>query len=94
MQDVAADANDILDQRPPLGVGNSGGCAEYLGGPGCMAVAAFGNRGVAAGGLCGTADSFDLLHQSGLVVLQLDDNLCLRRGGGFEGFFGSARHPG
>src|SRR5450432_511624 len=91
MQDVAADADDILDQRLPLGVGNSGGCAEYLGGPGFMPVAAFGNRGVAAGGLCGTADSFDLLHQSGLVVLQLDDNLCLRLGGGLEGFFWQCR---
>src|SRR3984957_16968546 len=91
MQDVAADADDILDQRLPLGVGNSGGCAEYLGGPGFMPVAAFGNRGVAAGGLCGTADRFDLLHQSGLVVLQLDDNLCLRLGGGLEGSFWQCR---
>ena len=91
MQDIAADADDILDQRLPLGVGDSRGCAEYLGCPGLMPVAAFGNRGV---GLCGTADGFDLLHQSGLVVLSLDDDLCLRLGGGLEGFFGNAGHPG
>ena len=92
MQHIAGDANDMLDQGLPLGRGNGAGRAEYLGGPGFMPIAPFGDRRVAAGGTPRSAESFDLLQQGGLVFLQLDDGVGLRLRGGFEGFFGSAGH--
>jgi hypothetical protein len=51
MQDIAGDTDDDLDQWPPLGSGNRGGGAEYLGGPGFMSTASGGDLGVAAGGV-------------------------------------------
>ena len=87
MQDIAGDADDDLDQWLPLGSSNRGGGAEYLGGPGFMSAAPGGDLGVAAGGVAGGADGFDILQQRGLIVLQLNDDASLRLCGGLEGFF-------
>ena len=87
MQDIAGDADDGLDQWFPLGSSNRGGGAEYLGGPGFMPAASGGDLGMAAGGVAGGADGFDVLQQGRLIVLQLDDDASLRLCGGLEGFF-------
>ena len=90
MQDIAGDADDDLDERLPLGSGDRSGGAEYLGRPGFMPAASGGDLGVAAGGIAGGADGFDVLQQRGLIILQLDDDAGLRLCGGLEGFFGNA----
>ena len=87
MQDIAGDACDDLDQWFPLGSSNRGGGAEYLGGPGFMSAASGGDLGVAAGGVAGGADGFDIVQQGGLIILQLNDDASLRLCGGLEGFF-------
>lgn len=87
MQNIAGDADDDLDQGLPLGSSNRGGGAEYLGRPGFMPAASGGDLGVAAGGVAGGADGFDILQQRGLIILQLDDDASLRLCGGLEGFF-------
>jgi hypothetical protein len=61
MQDIAGDADDDLDQGFPLGSGDCGSGAEYLGSPGFMSAAPGGDLGVAAGGVAGGADGFDIL---------------------------------
>src|SRR5208282_2043240 len=87
MQDIAGDADDTLDQGLPFGVGHRAGRAEYVNRPGLMAIARGGDRGVAAGGVLRGADDFGILHQSGLIVLQLDNRLRLGLRGSLEGFF-------
>ena len=87
MQDIAGDADDPLDQGLPLGCGNGGGCIEYLGRPGLLSAARGGNGGVSAGGLAQGTGGFDILQQVALIVLQLDEDECVRLCGGFEGFF-------
>ena len=87
MQDIAGDADDGLDQWLPLGSSNRGVGAEYFGSPGFVSAAPGGDLGVAAGGVAGSADGFDILQQGGLIILQLNDDASLRLCGGLEGFF-------
>jgi hypothetical protein len=87
MQDTSGDANDGLDQRLPLGSGNGACGAEYVGGPGFMPAMPRGGGGVAAGGPTESAGSLDILQQSWLIVLQLNDQVSLRLCGNLEGFF-------
>src|SRR5277367_6452805 len=87
VQDVTGDADDTLDQVLPFGVGNCAGRAEYVNGPGLTSIACFGDGGVTAGWTLGCAGSFGILHQGGLVVLQLDDRLRLGLRGNLESFF-------
>jgi len=87
MQDIAGDSDDRLDQRLPLGSGHGAGRAEDVGCPGFMPVASSGDLSVTAGGVPGGAGGFDILQQSGLIILQLDEELSLRLCGGLEGFF-------
>ena len=87
MQDVTGDANDPLDQGLPFGVGHHPVRAENICGPGFMAIARGGDRGVAAGGKEGCAGGFGILQQGGLIVLQLDNDMRLGLRGGLEGFF-------
>jgi len=94
MQHLTSDSDDTLDQMPPFGVGNCAGRAEYANGPGLPPVACFGDGGVAAGRMLTVTSSFGILHQAGLIVLQLDNRLCVGLRGNLEGFFGSAAHRG
>ena len=87
MQDLPGDADDTLDEVLPFGVGNCAGRAEYVNGPGLTSITCFGDGGVTAGWTLGCAGSFGILHQGGLVVLQLDDRLRLGLRGNLEGFF-------
>lgn len=73
MQDITGDAGDGLDQRLPLGSGNGAGRVEDVGCPGFMAVASSGDLSVTAGCVPGGAGGCDILQQSGLIVLQLDE---------------------
>ena len=52
-----------------------------------MSAAPCGDFGVAACGVTGGADGFDVVQQGGLIVFQLDEDACLRLSGGFDGFF-------
>ena len=90
MQDIAGDADNGLDQWFPLGPSDCGVGAEYFGSPGFVSAAPGGDLGVAAGGVAGSADGFDILQQGGLIILQLNDDASLRLRGGLEVFFGSA----
>ena len=87
MQDTSGDANDGLDQELPLGSGNGACGAEYVGGSGFMPAVPGGDDGVAAGGSAGSAGGLDILQQSGLIVLQLNDQASLCLCGSLEGFF-------
>ena len=87
MQDTSGDANDGLDQGLPLGSGNGACGAEYVGSPGFMSAVPGGDGGVAAGGPAGGACGLDILQQSWLIVLQLNDQASLCLCGNLEGFF-------
>src|SRR5665213_2869036 len=87
MQDITGDADDTLDQGLPFGVGNCAGRAEYVNGPDLTPITCFGDRGIAAGWLLAGAGGFGILHQGGLVVLQLDNRMRLGLRGNLEGFF-------
>ncbi len=87
MQDVTGDADDTLDQVLPFGIGNRARGAEDVNSPGLTSITCFGDGGVAAGWMLRCAGSFGILHQGGLVVLQLDDSLRLGLRGNLEGFF-------
>jgi len=87
MQDTSGDTNDGLDQVLPLGSCNGACCAEYVGGPGFMPAVPGGDGGVAAGGLAGSACGLDILQQSWLIVLQLNDQAGVRLFGSLESFF-------
>jgi hypothetical protein len=87
MQDTSGDANDGLDQELPLGSGNGACGAEYVGGPGFMPAVPGGDGGVAAGRSAGSAGGLDILQQSWLIVLQLNDQASLCLCGSLEGFF-------
>ena len=87
MQDMSGDANDGLDQGLPLSSGDRACGAEYVGGPGFLPTVAGGDGGVAAGGSAESASGLDILQQSWLIVLQLNDQASLCLCGGLEGFF-------
>ena len=46
-----------------------------------------GDFGVAAGGVTGGADGFDVVQQGGLIVIHLDEDASLRLSGGLDGFW-------
>ena len=52
-----------------------------------MPAAPGGDGGVAAGGSAGSAGGLDILQQSRLIVLQLNDQASLCLCGSIEGFF-------
>ena len=87
MQDMSSDANDGLDQGLPLASGNGTCGAEDVGGPGFVPAVPGGDGGVAAGGPAGNACGLDILQQSWLIVLQLNDQASLRLCGSLERFF-------
>src|SRR5665213_3872524 len=87
MQDITGDAGDTLDQGLPFGVGNCAGRAEYVNGPDLTPITCFCDRCIAAGWMLAGAGGFGILHQGGLVVLQLDNRLRLGLRGNLEGFF-------
>ena len=69
--------------------GGRGG--EHRDGSGFVAVAPFLVHGLHARlGLGRGADGLDLLPEDRLVLLELDDQMCVGDGGGFESFFGNA----
>lgn len=51
-----------------------------------MSAAPCGDFGVAACGVTGGADGFDVVQQGGLIVFQLDEDASLRLSGGLDGF--------
>ena len=69
MQDRAVNADDVLDQGLPFGAGDRAFCTEDLGGPGLMAVACGGDRGVFADRALGGAGDLGVVQQGGLIVL-------------------------
>src|SRR6476469_454380 len=75
--DFAGDPDDRLDQGSPLGAGYRMGGGEDLDGPGFISIACSIARRVAAAGLLRGTGGFDLLHQRGLIVFQLDEGVCL-----------------
>ena len=87
MQDMSGDANDGLDQGLPLGSGDGACGAEYVCGSGFMPAVPGGDGGVAAGGPAGGACGLDILQQSWLIVLQLNDQAGVRLCGSLERFF-------
>src|SRR5271165_2814397 len=91
MQDRTVHADDVLDPGLPLGAGNRGFRAKDLDGSGFMPVARVANRDVGAGRALGGAGGDGIVQQGGLIVLQLDDGLDLRLGGGRECFFWQCR---
>ena len=87
MQDTSGDANEGPDQGLPLGSGDGTCGVEYVGGPGLMPAVPGGDHGVAAAGPAGSAGGLDILQQSWLIVLQLNDQASLCLCGSLEGFF-------
>src|SRR5271167_3645869 len=87
MQHVAGNTNEPLDQRVPLGLSHGMGGPEYVSRAGFQPIAALGDRSIAAFGMAGSTECFGLLQQGRLIVLQLDDDVRLRRCGGLESFF-------
>ena len=69
MQHIAADADDLLDQRLPLGADPCLGGFEHLGGPGFVPGTPFCDGGVGVEWSSGGAGRLGLLQQGGLVVL-------------------------
>ena len=77
----------------PLGPGDRRSGIEHRDGAGLVTVAFFAVDRLHTGKrLCVVANSLDLTAQSRLVVFQLNDQMGLRFGGGFECFFGNAWH--
>jgi hypothetical protein len=87
MQDMSSDANDGLDQGLPLGSGYGACGAEYVSGPGFVPAVSGGDGGVAAAGPARSACGLDILQQSWLIVLQLNDQAGVRLCGSLESFF-------
>ena len=94
MDDRALAPDDGDDMRFPFGPGDRGLRVEHRNGAGFVTVAPFPVHALCARqGLGGGADGFGLLTEDGLVVLELDDQMGVGDGGGFESFFGNAwRH--
>jgi hypothetical protein len=86
-EDVALDPDDGPDVMIPVGVGKSVGGIEDSDDAAFDAIAPF---ALAAGGIerrgCG-ADIARLIEQSGLIVLELDDQGEVRGAGDLEQFF-------
>ena len=76
MQDVTGDANDPLTGLP-FGVGHHPVRAENICGPGFMAIARGGDRGVAAGGKRDAQAVSAFCKVGGLIILQLDNGMRL-----------------
>jgi hypothetical protein len=77
--------------RLPLGPGDRRQGIEHRNGAGFVTVALFAVDRLNAGKRLGVvANRLDLAAQGRLVVFQLNDQMRLRIGGGFECFFGNA----
>ena len=87
MQNTPGHANQYLDQGLPLGSGYGACGAEYLGGSGFMPAVPGGDGGIAARGPAASAGGLDILQQSWLIVLQLNDQASPCQCGSLEGFF-------
>lgn len=80
--------NDSGDKGLPFRSSNRERGVEHGNGPGFVTIAPFPVDGLDAGKRFGrVASGFDLLMQSRLIVLELNDQMGVRGGGGFEGFF-------
>lgn len=89
--DRALDLDDGGDMRLPFRPRDGGLCIEHRNGAGFVAVASFLVHALdARQGFGGGADGLDLLAKARLVVLELDDQMRVGGGGGFESFFGNA----
>ena len=86
--DSALDLNDGGDIRLPLRPHDGGRCVEHGDGSRFMAIAAFFINGPNTRKWSGcVANGLYLLTQGQLIVFELNDQMCVRGGGGFEGFF-------
>ena len=75
----------------PFCTGDSGRRIEYGNGSGFMTITFFAIDGPDAGKRHDRgASGLDRLTQGRLIVLELDDQMRIRGGGGFEGFFDNA----
>ena len=87
-QHRALDLDDRGNKRLPFGAGHRRGSIEHADGAGFVTIAPFGIDGANAGKRgCLLADGFGPAVQNKLVVLQLDDEMRVRRRRGLEGFF-------
>ena len=67
---------------------HSGRCVEHGDGSRFVAIAAFFINGPNTRKWSGrVANGLHLLTQGQLIVFELNDQMCVRGGGGFEGFF-------
>jgi hypothetical protein len=89
--------NDALDRddggykRLPFRSGDSARGIEHGDGAGFVTIPLFPVDGLSGGKRFGrAANSFDLLKQGWLIVLELDDQVGVRDFSGFECFFGNA----
>lgn len=89
--DQALYLNGGGDVRLPLRAGDRWRRIEHGNGSSFVAIAFFPINGPNAGERLGRgASGLDRLTQGLLVVLELDDQMRVRGGGGFEGFFDNA----
>ena len=89
--DQALYLNGGGDVRLPFRTGYRWRGIEHGNGPGFVAIALFPVNGPSAGKRLGRgANGLDRLTQGRLVVLELNDQMGVRGGGGFKGFFDNA----
>ena len=78
----------VIEPALPFRSGDRELGVEHGNGPGFVTIAPFPVDGLNAGKRFGrVADGFDLLMQGRLIILELNDQMGVRGGGGFEGFF-------
>ena len=86
--DNALNLNDGGDIRLPLRPNDGGRCVEHGDGSRFVAIAAFFINGPNTRKWSGcVANGLHLLTQGQLIVFELNDQMCVRSGGSFEGFF-------
>lgn len=86
--DSALDLNDGGNIRLPLRPNDGGRCVEHGDGSRFVAIAAFFINGPNTRKWSGcVANGLHLLTQGQLIVFELNDQMRVRGGGGFEGFF-------
>ena len=86
--DRALDLDDGGDMWLPFRPRDGGFCVEHCNGASFVAVSPFLVHGLDARQRLGCgADGFGLLTKDRLVVLELDDQMRVGEGGGFESFF-------
>ena len=84
----ALNRNDSGDKWLPFRSGHRALGVEHGNGAGFVTIAPCPVDGLNAGKRFGrVTNGFDLLMQGWLIVLELNDQMGIRGGGGFEGFF-------